>query len=78
MDTYRKVGDAIGVDLIKNPDLLATNNAVSKAAVKAYLKMKGFSNYSTPEEMLKSINPGEKNIVEKRFPTYEKYLKEIN
>ena len=78
MDTYRKVGDAIGVDLIKNPDLLATNNAVSKAAVKAYLKMKGFSNYSTPEEMLKSINPGEKNIVKKRFPTYEQYLKEIN
>lgn len=78
MDTYRKVGDAIGVDLIKNPDLLVTNNAVSKAAVKAYLKMRGFSNYSTPEEMLKSINPGEKGIVETRFPTYEKYLKEIN
>ena len=77
MDTYRKVGDAIGVDLIKNPDLLATNNAVSKAAVKAYLKMRGFSNYSTPEGMLKSINPGEKDIVETRFPTYEKYLKEI-
>ena len=77
-DTYRKVGDAIGVDLIKNPDLLSTNDAVSKAAVKAYLKMKGFSNYSTPEEMLKSINPGEKNIVKKRFPTYEQYLKEIN
>ena len=76
-DTYKKVGDAIGVDLIKNPDLLSTNDAVSKAAVKAYLKMKGFSNYSTPEDMIRSINPGEKDIVEKRFSTYEQYLKEI-
>ena len=55
-ETYRKVGDAIGVDLIKNPHLLSTNDAVSKAAVKAYLKIKGFSNYSKPEDMIKSIN----------------------
>ena len=77
-ETYRKVGDAIGVDLIKNPHLLSTNDAVSKAAVKAYLKIKGFSNYSKPEDMIKSINPGEKDIVEKRLPTYEAYLKEID
>jgi len=42
-DNYKRVGDAIGVDLVKNPDLVVNDKDIGLRAVKAYFDLKGFS-----------------------------------
>ena len=73
-DMYKKIGDIIGVDLVSNPSLVATDLDVSRKATKAYLDIKGFANKS-PDNMIKLINPGKGDILTERKPAYTKYLK---
>jgi hypothetical protein len=75
-EMYKKVGDAIGVDLVTNPELVATDPAVSLAATKAWLEIKGFGDLS-PEKAIKLINPNQSGIVKRRMVAYNKYLKEL-
>lgn len=44
---YKRIGDAIGVDLVKNPDLVLTNKDIGLRAVKAYFDFKGFSDVNS-------------------------------
>jgi len=44
---YKRIGDAIGVDLVKNPDLVVTNKNIGLRAVKAYFDFKGFSDVNS-------------------------------
>lgn len=44
---YKRIGDAIGVDLVKNPDLILTNKNIGLKAVKAYFDFKGFSDVNS-------------------------------
>jgi len=46
-DNYKRIGDAIGVDLVKNPDLVLTNKDIGLRAVKAYFDFKGFSDVNS-------------------------------
>ena len=48
---YKKVGDAIGVDLVKNPDLLITDKNVALKATMAYLQQKKFNSVSSASEL---------------------------
>jgi len=77
IETYKKIGDMIGVDLVANPDLILTDPRVSKDATKAYLEMIDFENLAS-EEAIKSINPAESGIVSKRKPKYNEFLKKLN
>ena len=65
---------ATGVNILENPEAVANNLAVSRAATKAYLEDVGFENLSV-DGMLKVINPLKPNIVGVRKPAYAKYLK---
>ena len=76
-EMYRKVGERIGVDLVKNPELVATDPAISKAATKAWLDIKGFGN-KTPEAAIKIINPAmDSDNIKKRLASYNKFIKEF-
>lgn len=44
---YKRIGDSIGVDLVKNPDLVLTNKDIGLRAVKAYFDFKGFSDVNS-------------------------------
>jgi len=46
-DNYKRIGEAIGVDLVKNPDLVLTNKDIGLRAVKAYFDFKGFSDVNS-------------------------------
>jgi predicted chitinase len=46
-DNYKRIGDAIGVDLVKNPDLVLTNKDIGLRAVKAYFDGRGFSDVNS-------------------------------
>lgn len=46
-DNYKRVGDAIGVDLVKNPDLVVNDKDIGLRAVKAYFDLKGFSDVNS-------------------------------
>jgi putative chitinase len=50
-ENYKKVGDAIGVDLVKNPDLLITDKNVALKATMAYLQQKKFNSVSSASEL---------------------------
>jgi len=73
-DMYKQIGEMIGVDLVANPELVATDASISRRSTKAYLKIKGFEG-KTPDEMLKLINPGKDDILTERKPAYTEYLK---
>jgi len=52
---YKDLGDKIGVDLVKNPDLLETDKDVMLRATLAYLEDKKFSTSSLSQSKLASI-----------------------
>ena len=54
-DTYRRIGDIIGVDLVENPELLETNKDVMLRATIAYLDDKGFNTKDLTADSLRSI-----------------------
>lgn len=76
IETYKEIGNKIGVDLVKNPDLILTDPEISRVATKAYLEMKDFENL-TPEEAIKVINPGQSGIVNTRKPKYNEFLNKL-
>lgn len=52
---YKALGDTIGVDLVKNPELLETDKDVMLRATLAYLEDKSFSTSSLSQSKLASI-----------------------
>ena len=54
-DNYKRVGDAIGVDLVKNPDLVVNDKDIGLRAVKAYFDLKGFSNVNSAASLARVI-----------------------
>ena len=52
---YKRVGDAIGVDLVKNPDLVVNDKDIGLRAVKAYFDLKGFSNVNSAASLARVI-----------------------
>ena len=54
-DRYKALGDTIGVDLVKNPELLETDKDVMLRATLAYLEAKSFSTSSLSQSKLASI-----------------------
>ena len=58
-DTYKKVGDALGIDLVKNPKILETDEAISWMASLQYIMLndKNGKLGNTLEEMHSVIRP---------------------
>lgn len=54
-DTYRRIGDLIGVDLVENPELLNTDKDVMLRATIAYLDDKGFNTKDITADNLRRI-----------------------
>jgi predicted chitinase len=54
-DNYKRIGEAIGVDLVKNPDLVLTNKDIGLRAVKAYFDFKGFSDVNSAAGLARVI-----------------------
>ena len=54
-DTYRRIGDLIGVDLVENPELLNTDKDVMLRATIAYLDDKGFNTKDITADSLRRI-----------------------
>jgi predicted chitinase len=54
-DNYKRIGEAIGVDLVKNPDLVLTNKDIGLRAVQAYFDFKGFSDVNSAAGLARVI-----------------------
>lgn len=54
-DNYKRVGEAIGVDLVKNPDLVVNDKDIGLRAVKAYFDLKGFNNVNSAGSLARVI-----------------------
>ena len=54
-DNYKRVGDAIGVDLVKNPDLVVNDKDIGLRAVKAYFDLRGFSKVNSAASLARVI-----------------------
>lgn len=54
-NNYREIGNAIGVDLEENPDLLFTDKNIMLKATLAYLDKKGFNTKDITQDSLKLI-----------------------
>ena len=52
---YKKYGDAIGVDLVKNPDLVATDKDIGLKVTALYLKDKGFDKVNDADSLARVI-----------------------
>tara|TARA_B100000085_G_C18393353_1_gene451396 strand:- start:9 stop:830 length:822 start_codon:yes stop_codon:yes gene_type:complete len=76
---YKKVGDAIGVDLVNNPDLLRTDKEISIKAAMAYLSLSGFENVSSATQLANVVghsNPKGKEGM-RRWKNANKFHKEM-
>ena len=76
---YKKVGDAIGVDLVNNPDLLRTDKEISIKAAMAYLSLSGFENVSSATQLASVVghsNPKGKEGA-RRWKNANKFHKEM-
>ena len=76
---YKKVGDAIGVDLVNNPDLLRTDKDISIKAAMAYLSLSGFENVSSATQLANVVghsNPEGKEGM-RRWKNANKFHKEM-
>lgn len=76
---YKKVGDAIGVDLVNNPDLLRTDKEISMKAAMAYLSLSGFENVSSATQLANVVghsNPEGKEGM-RRWKNANKFHKEM-
>ena len=78
---YRDLGDAIGVDLINNPELLETDKDVMLRATLAYLSDKNFSTASLSQNKLASIighsDDAKGSEAKKRWNRTKKIYKEM-
>ena len=76
---YKKVGDKIGVDLVKNPELVNDPKYAVPAAV-AFLDIKGFfDSKPTANSLHKAVNPGSGNKKKKdRWTAATTYLDSFN
>ena len=52
---YEKYGERVGVDLVNNPELMATDQKVSLAVTREYLKDKGLDKVKTATDLWKVI-----------------------
>lgn len=52
---YEKYGNRVGVDLVNNPELMATDQKVSLAVTREYLKDKGLDKVKTANDLWKVI-----------------------
>ena len=79
-NTYKRVGDLIGVDLVKNPDLMVNDKDVMLKATLAYLRDKGYDNKNINKNTLARIighhDSGGK-VADKRWKNAGKYYKEM-
>ena len=66
---YRKAGEFIGVDLVKNPNLVATNPEINAKATVWYWKTRvrpSVKDYSDTKAATKPINPGLKHLDQRK------------
>lgn len=76
---YKRVGNAIGVDLVNNPDLLATDKDISMKASMAYLSLSGFDDVSSATQLANVVrhsNPKGKEGM-RRWKNAGKFYKEM-
>ena len=76
---YKRVGNAIGVDLVNNPDLLATDKDISMKASMAYLSLSGFDDVSSATQLANVVrhsNPKGKEGM-RRWKNADKFYKEM-
>lgn len=59
-DNYKKYGDAVGVDLVNNPDLLITDKDVAMKVTMAYLNDKGFDKVTSKDKLASVV--GHSNV----------------
>lgn len=66
---YRKAGEFMGIDLVKNPDLVATNPEINAKATVWYWKNRvqpKVTDYSDTKAATKPINPGLKHLDQRK------------
>ena len=59
-DNYKKYGDAVGVDLVNNPDLMMTDKNVAMKVTMAYLNDKGFDKVTSKDKLASVV--GHSNV----------------
>lgn len=59
-DNYKKYGDAVGVDLVNNPDLMITDKDVAMKVTMAYLNDKGFDKVTSKDKLASVV--GHSNV----------------
>jgi len=59
-DNYKKYGDAVGVDLVNNPDLMMTDKDVAMKVTMAYLNDKGFDKVTSKDKLASVV--GHSNV----------------
>ena len=77
---YKRVGNAIGVDLVNNPELLETDKDVMLKASLAYLRDSGFIFADLTQDRLASIvghSDKNKKEAKKRWKSTQKFYKEM-
>jgi len=78
-NNYKEIGDAIGVDLVNNPDLLITDPSVSLRATTAYLQSKNFQSVNSATTLANVVghsNPQGKEGI-RRWNNANKFYKEM-
>jgi predicted chitinase len=80
-DTYKKLGEKIGVDLLNNPELLETDKNIMLSATIAYLQDKDFSTSDLTEAKLASIighsDDNNNTVAQTRWNSTKKVYKEM-
>lgn len=79
-NNYKRVGDAIGVDLVNNPELLETDKDIMLRASLAYLRDSGFISTDLTQDRLASIvghSDRNKKEAKKRWKSTQKFYKEM-
>ena len=80
-DTYKKLGEKIGVDLLNNPELLETDKNIMLRATIAYLQDKDFSTSDLTESKLASIighsDDNNNTVAQTRWNSTKKVYKEM-
>ena len=59
-NNYKKYGEAVGVDLVNNPDLMMTDKDVAMKVTMAYLNDKGFDKVTSKEKLASVV--GHSNV----------------
>jgi putative chitinase len=77
-DNYRMASDALGIDLLKNPDLAARPDVAAKVAVWYWNNRvkPGIQNFADTRTVTQKINPAAKGL-EKRDENFRDYMRII-